>query len=93
MNSQLTRHASIRLQQRGIPPGILDPLLAYGHKAHDHRGGTVVYFDHQARKRLKRALEEGQYRRVERHLDAYAVIAGDGAILTVGHRTRRICRD
>jgi hypothetical protein len=27
---------------------------------------------------------------MESHLDAYAVIGMDGAIVTVGHRTRRI---
>ena len=28
-------------------------------------------------------------RQVERHLDAYAVVAADNAIVTVGHRTTR----
>jgi len=32
------------------------------------------------------------FRRIERHLDTYAVIALDGDIVTVGHRTRLIRR-
>jgi hypothetical protein len=32
------------------------------------------------------------YKRIESHLDAYAVVADTGEVITVGHRTRRINR-
>ncbi len=93
MEMNLTQHARSRLQQRGIPLNILEPLLTFGHEEHDHRGGAVVYFNHRAKERLRRTFGKDIYKRMEPHLDAYAVIARDGAIITVGHRTQRINRN
>jgi hypothetical protein len=88
----LTDHAQIRLQQRGIPAAALATLLDVGRRAHDHHGGILVYFDKRARNALARTLPTEQLRRFERYLDAYAVVGSDGAVVTVGHRTRRILR-
>lgn len=88
----LTHHAQARLQQRGIPPKVLDSLLDFGHEAHDHHGSRIVYFDHRARRQLRRQVGTESYKRIEPHLDAYAVVADTGEVITVGHRTRRIHR-
>ena len=87
----LTDHARVRMQQRGIPPVALDVLLAYGREAHDHRGCRIVRFDKRSRKRAARELGQA-YRGVERYLDAYAVLASDDAVVTVGHRCGRRAR-
>ncbi len=92
MTAILTNHAQARLQQRGISSHVLDYLLQYGRKVHDHRGGEIIFFDHQARERLRRQSGPTQFKVVESKLDAYAVIGTDGAILTVGRRTKRINR-
>lgn len=89
---QLTPHAKIRLQQRGIPPAALENLLDYGRCWHDHHGATIVYFDHQARNALRRRTDPTAFRGIERYLDTYAVVAPEGDIVTVGHRTRSIRR-
>jgi len=89
---QLTPHAKIRLQQRGIPPSVVENLLDYGRCSHDHHGATIVYFDHQARNALRRRTEPTAFRRIERYLDTHAVVAPYGDIVTVGHRTRLIRR-
>ena len=88
----LSRHAQTRLQQRGIPFQVVGTLLDFGRIRHDHHGATVMYFDHRARRELRRTYGETGYRSLERHLDAYAVVAGDGVVMTVGHRTRRMSR-
>ena len=85
MLAPLTAHARARMQQRGISPVVLDVLLAYGREAHDHRGCRIVRFDKRSRRRAARALGD-TYRRLERWLDAYAVIGPDDAVVTVGHR-------
>lgn len=89
---QLTNHAKIRLQQRGIPPTVVENLLDYGQCCHDHHGATIVYFDHRARNALRRRTDPTAFLRIERYLDTYAVVAPDGDIVTVGHRTRPIRR-
>jgi hypothetical protein len=93
MSMPLTDHARARLQQRGIPESVLESLLDFGREAHDHHGSAIVYFDHRARGLLLRAFGRDTYKRLESHLDAYAVVARDGSIVTVGHRTRRISRN
>jgi hypothetical protein len=88
----MTHHAQTRLQQRGIPPTVVESLLDFGHEVHDHRGSRIVYFDHQARRQLRRQVGPESYKRIEAHLDAYVVVADTGEVITVGHRTRRINR-
>jgi hypothetical protein len=88
MLAPLTIHARVRMQQRGIPPAALDVLLEFGREAHDHRGCRIVRFDKRSRRRAARALGE-RFRRVEPHLDAYAVLGPDDAVITVGHRLGR----
>lgn len=85
----LTEHARTRMQQRAIPPAVVEALLAYGEEEHDHHGGSILYFNKAARQRLER---ERRIRDLERYLDAYAVVAGTGEIITVGHRDKRIVR-
>ena len=88
----LTQHARLRMQQRGIPRQAIDYVLAYGRVSHDHHGGCVVWLDKRCKARLGR--EEGRQvvRKLDKHLNAYAVIDPDGVVMTVGHRYRRIWR-
>jgi hypothetical protein len=89
---EMTHHAQTRLQQRGIPACVVESLLDVGQQVHDHRGATILFFDHRARAQLRRQVPGAFYKRIEGHLDAYAVLSTDGAIVTVGHRTQRIHR-
>jgi hypothetical protein len=92
MPSPLTTHARARMQQRGITPAALELLLDYGREAHDHRGCRIVRFDKRSRRHVRDDLGPERFRRVERYLDAYAVIAADDAVVTVGHRLGRLPR-
>ena len=74
------------------PPPPWVNLLDFGRRCHDHHGATIVFFDHRARNALARRVDAAEFRRIEPHFDTYAVIAADGDIVTVGHRTRRIRR-
>ena len=89
-NLHYSQHALVRMQQRGIPPVVLECLLDYGKVEHDHRGGAIVYLNKTARRRLERERGAARVRQLGRRLDAYAVIAADGTVVTVGHRYRRI---
>lgn len=89
MSAPLTTHARARLQQRGIPPVALAVLLEYGRESHDHRGCRIVRFDKRSRNLAAQALGDVRFRRLERHLDAYAVVGPGDVVLTVGHRLTR----
>ncbi len=92
MSLQITDHARTRLQQRGVSLTVLDCLFAYGKMAHDHHGAEILFFDHCAKKQVRRNYGEREFKHLESKLDAYAVIGSDGAVVTVGHRTKRIKR-
>lgn len=88
----ISRHASVRVLQRGIPPLILDWLLAYGATEFDHRGAEVRYFDHAARRCLEKEFGQQVVDRLGALLDAYVVVAASGCVVTAGHRLKRVNR-
>lgn len=93
MNEQLvTRHAKLRAQQRAIPPLIVEWLETYGAIEVDHRGAEIRYFDQKARRRLGKVVGHQVVGLLGRLLDAYAVVGKSGAVITVGHRIKRINR-
>ena len=67
----LTNHARSRMQQRGIPPLILDWLQIYGSSSHDHRGAEIRYFDPGARRRIAKDVGQKVVDLLGQLLDAY----------------------
>ena len=90
LRANLTNHAAARVQQRALPPLVLDWLHAYGHEHHAGRGATVLCFDKPARRRLERAVGREPVRRMKQWLNTYAIVSGDGQVVTAGHRFKRI---
>jgi hypothetical protein len=89
---QLSAHSRSRLQQRAIPRLAVDLLLDHGCRVRS-RGADLVFFDKPALKRLRRALGGNRgLQMVDRWLNSYAVVADDGLLITLGHRTRRVRR-
>jgi len=87
-----TRHASVRAQQRGIPP-LIDQLLdQYGEEEYDGHGGVVLYLNKASIRRMERDLGRRPVARLAEWLDAYKVRSKDGHTITIGHRTRRVWR-
>ena len=87
----LTHHARARMQQRGISAATLDALLDFGRTAPAGAGCEIVFFDRKARQRLTRAgvISPSD---ADRICNSYAIVESDGAVITVGHRYRRIPR-
>lgn len=88
----VTSHARVRMQQRGVPPLILEWLLQYGATAYDGHGARIRYFDKHAKQQIRRAKGDVVLRRLHELFDSYAVVSEDGAVVTVGHRYRRAKR-
>lgn len=92
MNIEMTNHAAVRKQQRGISADVLECLLQFGKVCHDNHGGEVIHFNKRAKQRCRTAIGSDRFRRLDGHLDVYAVRGLDGAILTVGHRSKKLPR-
>lgn len=89
----LTRHADVRVQQRGVDRRVLDCLLTYGHHEPDHKGCQVVTFDGQALDELAGPEYRPAMRRATDSRNLYAVVDSTGVVITAGHRFRRVPRD
>jgi hypothetical protein len=72
----ITAHARARMQQRGIRAQALEALLDLDKKTRQRLGGT----------------DQAVARAVGRLCCTYAILGADGAVVTVGHRYRRIPR-
>jgi hypothetical protein len=82
---KLTKHASTRLQQRGIPPIVIDLLQSYGVVERAGKGAVTYYFDKASRRKVLAYV--GQMgRALEGFLDYYAVVADDGSVITAAPR-------
>jgi hypothetical protein len=79
------------MRQRAISEETLEQLLDFGSVQHLARDKDIVFFDKKAKKRLARADKEVA-REVERLVRTYAVLGGNGIVVTVGHRYRRVRR-
>ncbi|MDR1853377.1 MAG: hypothetical protein LBR05_00525 [Azoarcus sp.] len=86
-----SQHATVRLQQRGISPLVVDLLRDFGKSVPAGDGASKLFFDKAARKKLK-AYAGSIARFLEEHLNVYAVVAADDRLITVGHLYERVRR-
>ena len=85
----LSNHAKQRMQQRAIHPLMIDLLYRYGREQHQN-GSKILFLDKRARKKALKALQDVN-QRFDKLSDVYLVEAGgDGTVITVGHRLKRI---
>jgi hypothetical protein len=88
---KMSHHASVRCQQRAIPPMLIDLLLQFGKSEPAGGGASKMYFDKAARRRVKSYA--GQLAGfLDEHLDVYAVVGTDNQIITAAHLIERIHR-
>ncbi len=87
---KLSKHAKIRMQQRGIAAPVIDWLLAYGEVDHQ-RGAQLYYFNGKSRRALERDIGQRRFRRHEKAMNTFLVCTAD-RIVTVGHLYQRAVR-
>jgi hypothetical protein len=95
MEQQLSRHAALRAQQRGIGPAARELLLAYGDCLYDGHGGLIRFFSGRSLQRVEGDLGGDTLRRLGPVRRCYLVeSASDGTIITLGkrHKGRRLRR-
>lgn len=88
----LTQHASARMQQRAIPPMVLDLLDRFGSTVRCG-GAEKLFFDKASRKRIKEYMGGNRaIRHIEPWLDVQMIVGDSGYVVTAAHRTKRIRR-
>lgn len=90
MQTKMTRHTSIRQQQRGIPSLLVDLLLDFGSSEPAGDGASMLFFDKQAKRRLD-SYAGPLAKFLKEHLDVYAIVS-DQTVITTGHRYARVRR-
>lgn len=94
MSHAISKHATIRAQQRGITPMVQNYLLEYGAEIYDGHGGIKRCFDKHSIRCIEKCLGRDQVRRIANFQDVYLIESShDGTIITVGHRTKRMRRN
>ena len=84
----LTKHAKLRIQQRGIRCEAVQMILRYG--AYQRvKGGKTYFMDKAAHQRASRSAEGQLYRRLSDRLGFYVIVGDDGQIITVAHSRQR----
>jgi hypothetical protein len=87
-----TRHAEVRLQQRAIPPFMVELLERFGSEMRCG-GADKLFFDKAAINRLRRHLGgRRSLRHIEPWLNLYIVIGDNGRLVTAARRARRFTR-
>lgn len=86
---RMTRHAQARSQQRGVPPLVIDLLLAYGNVARAGAGASTYYFDKPGRRKVL-AYAGPLAAALTPYLDYYAVVADDQRVITVAPRLSKV---
>lgn len=92
MPIKLTQHAQDRVQQRAVPPLVIELLHQFGTSMRCGRADRL-FFDKAAIRRLKAYLGGDRgLRVVEAWLSVYLVVADNGRIITVAHQSGRFRR-
>lgn len=87
-----TTHAEKRIQQRGIPPMVVDLLMRFG-SASRCDGAERFMFDKNARNRLRQHLGGDRgLKIIDRWLNVYVVIGDNGQVVTAAHKHRHFHR-
>lgn len=88
-----TEHAQSRMQQRAVPPRVVEHVLDFGRVTRGprkNRSRADIYFmDRRGRAALGKAIGEDRYANLEGKLNVYVVVGDDGRVVTVGRRTKR----
>lgn len=86
-----SNHAKKRIQQRGIPPLILNWLKEYGQISYDKKGCVIRYFDKKSKKILSKDVGNQIIKQLSNYMSCYAVFRND-LIVTVGYRYKKIIK-
>lgn len=86
-----SQHATIRMQQRGIPAQVVRHIIDHGSTRKVPGGAIARFMSKKDLQRLPLMLPRNDCLQLDRHKRVY-VVMDDNCIITVGHRTKRFNR-
>jgi hypothetical protein len=86
----LTIHAAIRSQQRGIPPLIMEWLDQFGEEYYDGHGAIIRRFSRTSWREIERQCGRDLVSKLSQYFNAYIVETHEGTVITTGHSTKRL---
>jgi hypothetical protein len=91
MNYRTSHHAKVRMQQRGIPPHVVDNIIAYGSTRKVQGGAVARYMNKEAMLQAKETLSRSERLALDRYKRVYVIVESD-RVITVGHRSEKYYR-
>lgn len=93
LGAEVSKHADVRMQQRGIPPLIGLWLDEFGEEEYDGHGGVRRFFSRKSIRAMERTFGRRPVSRMAEFLDVYLVESShDGQVITLAHQTKRLRR-
>jgi hypothetical protein len=92
MNLPLSHHAQTRIQQRCIPPIILELLDDCGTEYVQRDGTVLKVFDHKGKKRAEQRCGRHFVRENARYFRVYLVQSATGELITAAWRNKPVWR-
>jgi hypothetical protein len=84
-HAPMTKHARVRVQQRSIPPVVIDALLDFGDRREAGGGAEIVYFTKRTWRKFA-SYVGAAVKGFERYRSCYVIEASDGSIVTAAFR-------
>ena len=84
-----SKHSTDRMQQRGIPPLVIDLLLQFGEVVHDKHGTERYLFRKAGRRRAQAYLGNELGKQLDAYRHAY-LVTRNGQLVTCGYHSRRM---
>jgi hypothetical protein len=83
-------HALARVRQRAIDAQAVARVVDFGRAEHEPGGSSLVFLERGGERPIRREFGEDVLVRLGKRMRAYVVSNAEGAVVTVGHRTRRV---
>lgn len=81
-----TKHASVRMQQRGIPPVAVEAAINFGTRNRLPDGHNRFNLDRKALKRSSSYFGQDMIRALKRYDGLYVVVSIEGVVVTTAYR-------
>lgn len=88
-NYKQSKHAALRMIQRGLSENIVELLMSYGSCRSAGRGAESVFFTKGALEDIKNDLGFKLYKECEKFKNAYVIVSNDNVLITVARGYRR----